>query len=111
MELVTELKSIFGDRVMVIDEHTDFSTLPTDPFNKYDHLVYPEAMKIDGYDDCIIGVVEGFGRENVLCYDKAKMIERLMEDGMDIEDAHDYFDFNILGAYYGELTPCFLIKE
>ena len=107
---VEDLKHVFGaDRVMVIDENTDFSKLPN-PFEKYEHLIDPETMKLDGYDDCIIGIVEGFNKDNVLCYDKDKIIDRLMEDGMDLDDAHDYFGFNILGAYVGSSTPCFLIK-
>ena len=110
MELVTDLKAIFGDRVMVIDEHTDFSTLPN-PFQKYEHLIDENTIQLDGYDDCIIGVIEGFSIGNILCYDKAKILERLMEDDMDMDGALEYFSFNILGAYVGRSTPCFLIKE
>ena len=35
------------------------------------------AVKIDGYDDCICGIVELFGMENVLLYDTDTIIERL----------------------------------
>jgi hypothetical protein len=107
---VEDLKHIFGDRVMVIDEHTDFSKLPN-PFENLEHLIDPGTMKLDGYDDCVLGVIEGFNMDNVLCYDKGKIIERLMEDGMDLDEAHDYFGFNILGSYAGRTTPCFLMKE
>jgi hypothetical protein len=33
------------------------------------------------------------------------MIER---DGMTYEEAREYFDFNILGAWMGEFTPIFI---
>ena len=31
-----------------------------------------------------------------------------MEDGMTEEEAVEYFEFNIIGAWMGEETPCFL---
>jgi hypothetical protein len=69
-----------------------------------------DFMFMDGFDDCIEGVVECFGQPNVICYDKEKVIAKLMEDGMDEEEAEEYFNFNQLGAYVGEMTPCFLTK-
>ena len=66
------------------------------------------AMKIDGFDDCICGIVERHGMDALLLYDTNTMIEKLMDkDGMDYEDAVEYFDFNIKGAWMGEGTPCF----
>jgi hypothetical protein len=38
----------------------------------------------------------------------SKIIEILMEDGMDEEEAYEYYEYNILGAYMGETTPMFL---
>lgn len=61
-----------------------------------------------GYDDCIAGVVERFGQPPIVCYDKDKVIKSLCDDGMADEEALEYFDFNQLGAWVGELTPCFL---
>ena len=65
------------------------------------------AMKADGFDEAIIGTVERCGQtEAVILYDKEKVIEKLMKD-MQFEDAVDYFEYNILGAYVGEGTPAF----
>ena len=111
---VEDLQHIFGeDRVMVIDEKTDFSKLPN-PF-KFNSLVDaglldPETMKMDGYDDCIVGIVEGFGSTRLLCYDKEKVLERLMANGMEYDEAQEYYEFNMLGAFVGEGTPCFIDK-
>tara|TARA_Y100001951_G_C11228131_1_gene232956 strand:+ start:161 stop:520 length:360 start_codon:yes stop_codon:yes gene_type:complete len=111
---VEDLQHIFGeDRVMVIDEKTDFSKLPN-PF-KFNSLVDaglldPETMKMDGYDDCIVGIVEGFGSTRLLCYDREKVLERLMADGMGYDEAQEYYEFNMLGAFVGEGTPCFIDK-
>ena len=105
IDLVKDLKHIFGEgRVMVIDEETDFSKLP----NPFESFIDPETKRMDGYDDCIIGVVEGFGRPNILCYDKEKVLDRLMDDGMGYDEAQEYYEFNMLGSWVGEGTPCFL---
>jgi hypothetical protein len=44
-----------------------------------------------------------------ICYDEDKVIEILMErDGMTYEEAVEYFEFNIAGAWVGESTPFFM---
>jgi hypothetical protein len=64
---------------------------------------YPEEtfLKIDGHDNAILGVDETTMR---LCYSVNKIIENLMVD-MDEDEAVEYYDFNIAGAYMGEQTP------
>lgn len=64
--------------------------------------------KMDGFDDCIVGVVEQYGRPSVLCYSVEKVIKQLMADGMTEEEAVDYHQFNQACAYVGETTPTFL---
>lgn len=66
-----------------------------------------EIMKVDGFDDCIIGTVERFAANRVLLYSTHKMIEKLVESGMGLEEAWKYFNFNIAGAWVGEGTPAF----
>lgn len=66
-------------------------------------LLEPASM-----DEAIVGLVSGFGKEPVVCYDRAKVIEILMRDGMDEEEAEELFAFNIEGAYVGEATPMFI---
>lgn len=72
--------------------------------------VNPEAMLLDGYDDCIVGWVERFGMTPVALYDKSKIIDRLMKDGCTNEEAVEHFDFNILGAWVGDGTPAFMTR-
>ena len=69
---------------------------------------YPDVRVMDGYDDCIIGVCERFGMETVLAYDKDKVIAKLMTDGMTEEEAHEFFNFNQIGAWVGDYTPVFV---
>ena len=65
--------------------------------------------KWDGFDSAIIGTSNlwiGNERVDVLVYDCEKMVEQLMiRDGMDAEEAIDYINFNIEGAYIGKDTP------
>ena len=67
---------------------------------------YPDLLKADGFDEAIIGVVQRMGIQ-AICYDEDKVIEILMRD-MSEEEAYEYFDFNIAGAWVGESTPFFL---
>ena len=69
---------------------------------------YPDLLKADGFDEAILGVVQRIGIE-ALCYDLNKVIEILMtRDGMDEEEAWEYYQFNIAGSWVGESTPLFL---
>jgi hypothetical protein len=60
------------------------------------------------FDAAIIGVTERIGDLPTICYSKDKVLEILMEDGMSWEEAGEYYNFNIVGAYMGEYTPTFL---
>jgi hypothetical protein len=68
---------------------------------------YPdeEFLRADGFDDAIIGVSEDFNAKARLIYSVKKCIKILMEGDMFYEDAVEYFDFNVSGAYVGERTP------
>jgi hypothetical protein len=67
-----------------------------------------ELLFADGFDEAILGVVQQFHRYIVL-YDREKCIEILMKDGTR-EEAEEYFEFNVVGGWHGEQTPCFLTK-
>lgn len=66
-----------------------------------------EFLKADGFDDAIIGVDEFSMR---LIYSVSKCIEILKKD-MDEEEAVEYFEYNVKGAYMGEKTPIFCIDN
>jgi hypothetical protein len=59
------------------------------------------------FDDAIIGVCERIGNEPVVAYDTTKIVE-ILSRSMTVDEAYEYFDFNILGAYVGEKTPVFI---
>ena len=63
-----------------------------------------ELLKIDGFDNAIIGVEESV--EQKLIYDIDKIAEILItRDQMTKDDAYKYISFNITSAYVGEKTP------
>jgi hypothetical protein len=65
----------------------------------------PELLFADGYDDCIIGMT--FRADvPVVIYSADRMIEKLSND-MTPEEAQEFFEFNIEGAYMGDRTPVY----
>lgn len=70
-----------------------------------------ELLTADGLDDAILGIGGRCGQPSLVVYDVEKVIEILMtRDGMSYEEAQEFFDFNIGGAWVGELTPIWLHK-
>ena len=65
-------------------------------------------MIMDGFDDCIAGVVGRIGQPDIICYDRDKVLNNLMSQGMTDEEAVEYFEYNQIGAWVGEQTPCFI---
>jgi len=56
--------------------------------------------------DVLFGLGRSFDKYKVI-YDKSKVIKKLME-WMTCEEAEEYFEYNIIGAYVGDGTPMFL---
>ena len=71
-----------------------------------------ETLKIDGFDDAIIGYGEQYSKQPLLVYSYSKICEILRErDGMTWEEADDFAQFNILNVWVGEGTPMILYNE
>jgi hypothetical protein len=68
------------------------------------------AVVLDGFNDAIIGIVEEFGNGPRVLYSKRKIIDMLCKD-MELNDAEEYYNFNILGLYAGEQNAIFLVSE
>lgn len=64
------------------------------------------VLLADGFEDAFLGIGRKFGDPHAV-YDRDKCIEILMKD-MSLEEAEEYFSFNVEGAYVGEQTPIFL---
>ena len=67
----------------------------------------PDILFADGYDEAIAGVVWDGERTRVV-YKTEKILAILMEDEMTYDEAAEYFDFNVAGAYMGEYTPLYM---
>ena len=75
----------------------------------YDQIGDTVAMTADGFDDAIIGIGSRCGQPDLLVYDVDTALDILMDlDGMDYEQAQEYFSFNVEGAWVGEGTPIWL---
>lgn len=65
---------------------------------------FPEEriLKADGFDDAVIGVdVNGYR----LVYSIPLCLSILEAQGMTSEEACEYMEFNVIGAYLGDKTP------
>ena len=70
-----------------------------------------ELLCADGFDDCILGIAQRFN-DHFVVYDRAKVIQTLVtRDGMRLEDALEWFDGNIVGAWVGDSTPAYLLTS
>jgi hypothetical protein len=70
-----------------------------------------DLLKMDGYDDCIEGVVQKYGSQPFIVYDYNKVINKLMKQGMSYHEAVEFHEFNQACVYLGENTPGFIIKD
>ena len=69
-------------------------------------------MKAEGLDSAIIGIGEQFDRPDRLIYDYDKCIDILKKNNnWDDEEAIEWMEFNIKGAYVGETTPIFKVNR
>ena len=59
------------------------------------------------FDEAIIGVSERIGDEPVVAYDTTKIVD-ILSRSMTVDEAYEYFEFNILGSYVGKKTPVFI---
>ena len=65
-----------------------------------------QALFADGFDDAIIGYdASGF----CVVYDYNKCLDVLVKrDKMSMCEAHEYMEFNVVGAFVGDFTPHFV---
>lgn len=80
----------------------------------WDHLMEAladnEALLADGFEDALIGITAGI--ESRAVYDINAMVAILVHrDGMTTEDAEEYINFNVVGAYVGEKGPMYISMD
>jgi len=68
----------------------------------------PEAMLADGLDDALAGYTYD-GRAVYFIQEILGIL--VVRDGMTEEEAQEFFDYNIAGAYVGAFTPVYMWEE
>ena len=82
-----------------------------DSLRQWDEEHDEGALFVAGFESALLGVAVQFAHE-VAVYDYDKCLDILIErDNMDIEEAIDYMEYNVVGAYAGKSTPVFLIRK
>ena len=64
-----------------------------------------DPLKIDDCDDAIIGIASRCGQVPLLVYDRSKLVQCFVDQGMSVDDADEWVSFNVEGAWMGEGTP------
>lgn len=69
----------------------------------------PEALWPDGFDGAYLGLARRCGQPTLAAFSVSKCIKILMErDGMSYEEAEEFFEFNVSGAWMGPGTPIWI---
>ena len=83
-------------------------------------------LLMDGLDEAFLGLatrfepiayqdedglarIKGGTHRTFAVYDYDKIIASLVADGMDEDEAEEFYGFNIEGAYAGETTPAIMV--
>ena len=60
------------------------------------------------FDEAFVGVCQQFGRPPIALYDRQKILDIFIAEGLTEEEAVAHFEFNIIGAWVGDFTPAFV---
>jgi len=66
-----------------------------------------KALFADGFDGALVGIARRCGQPSLAVYSRSKCIEILCKE-MPHDEAEEYFEFNVAGAWVGENTPVFM---
>lgn len=95
-------------------ENNCFIKIVPEKLRTRDHisLIDEDMLFCDGLDAALIGYRIGFGIDkNIAVYDYEKCVQCLVDEEMEYEDAVEFLEYNTLGSYVGEYTPCFLYEN
>ena len=70
----------------------------------------PQAQLAVGFELALVGVGCRFNKY-LAVYDYAVCVRVLMERGLSLQEASEYMEFNVVGAWVGEWTPIFLHRN
>jgi len=81
-------------------------TSVTDPDTLGD--LYDNLLRIDGQDSAVAGLIFRADGVEALAYDTEGVLNNLVEEGMSWEEAQEWWDYNMIGAFMGERTPVYV---
>lgn len=85
--------------------------MSNDGMKEHDERI-PPMMLADGFERAFIGISEDYAGHPRAVYDYGKCLRILMiEQHMTQDEAVEYMDFNVIGAYVGAGTPHFLHRQ
>lgn len=68
----------------------------------------PYIVVFEDLNNALIGYCDIFNK-TIAIYDKKKVIKLLMDkNNWTEEDSEEYYEYNIVGCYLGDLTPGFI---
>ena len=73
-------------------------------------IEFEKILTADGFSEAILGIGRRCGKPDIVAYDVEAIIRILRRD-MSEEEAWEYFDFNVVGAWVGEMTSIFVYKN
>jgi len=63
----------------------------------------------NGMDEAVVGYIQRMNEPMVVVYCRDKCIDVIKRDGkMNEEEAEEFFEYNVAGAYVGNQTPAYL---
>lgn len=69
----------------------------------------PKAVLFDGYEQAFIGVSHRYGQPPLVVYSYRRCIEiNMARDGMDQQEAIEWFEYNAMRTWAGKYTPIIL---
>lgn len=72
----------------------------------YLDMLGESALLLDGFDEAFIGLSQRINEPLLAVYSYDKMVDVLVQrDEMEYEEAVEYIDFNVIGAWVGSQTP------
>jgi hypothetical protein len=65
-----------------------------------------KVLLMDGFDEAFIGTSQRINEPMLAVYSYDMMLDLLMDrDGMEVDEAMEYIEYNCVGAWIGEQTP------
>jgi len=75
--------------------------------------INPDALFIGNpgetqYDAAIVGIGHRCGQPDLVVYDYDKLVAVFVKEGMTEDEATEWMDYNVVGAWHGPQTPIIL---